>query len=272
MNYLKLFRIPSLLGLVFLTYGCNQHLGNNSEVSTREDKQEETVNLEVKDEEVLSKLWTSSDFINNREHRYRSLEKAYSQPDSVINLALYANDLNEIPSNIDTFKNLQLLGLDHNNLSDLPSTIGNLIYLQKIHLNKNSFTEFPVELTQNSFLKTILISDNQIESITPDIKNLVYLEDLVMNDNKLGTVPPALFELRELKVLGLRDNGLGELPNKFDQLTKLEKINLQNNNLNEIPPSLIKPGLIRLTLKGNPLKPEYIKALRAQMPDTEIEF
>lgn len=259
-----------ILSLVILS--CNQHIKNNADVSKKEGVQESTMDLKAQDEMVLSKLWTSSEFINNREHRFRSLEKAYAQPDSVINLALYSVNMESVPENIDTFKNLQLLGLGHNDLSELPQSIGNLLYLQKVHLNKNQFTRFPEVLTNNRYLKTVLISDNKIEDITPDIRKLTYLEDLVMNDNNLGTVPPHIFELRNLKVLGLRDNGIGELPDKFDQLTKLEKINLQNNNLKEIPESLIKPDLVRITLKGNPMSYAYIKELQKRMPETEIEF
>lgn len=258
---------------IVLVTSCNQNMNKKTISDNNSEGTEQTVkDIKEKDEIVLSKLWSSSDFINKKRYRYRSLEKAYEEPDSVINLALYTNYLGEVPENIDTFKNMQLLGLDYNDLTQLPASIANLTYLQKIHLNKNKFKAFPEVLTQNRYLKTILISDNEIETVSPDIKNLIYLEDLVINDNKLSVVPAEIFELQNLKVLGLRGNGIGELPDKFDQLVNLEKLNLQGNNLKEIPESITKLNLTRLTLKGNPMDYAYVKAIQKKMPNTDIEF
>lgn len=265
-----------ILGLsVFVLFGCTNNISKKAPV----EKETEATNNPMKgineqDNVILSKLWSSYDFRNNKDKRFRSLEDAYRVPDSVINLAVYSGFNGVIPENIDTFKNVQLIGMNNNNLTNLPSTIGNLVFLQEVHLNKNSFTVFPEELTNNRYLKTILISDNNIEKITPNIKNLVYLENLVMNDNKISVLPAELFELTNLKVLGLRNNGIGELSDKFGQLSKLEKLNLQNNNLKELPESLINScvNLQRITLRGNPMSGSYVEELRKKMPGTEIEF
>lgn len=274
MKTIHTLKLATAICAIF-AFGCNQHINKKSDSADNSvEGNTSMVDVTGQDEEVIAKLWTSAEFRNNRDQRYRSLEDAYANPDNVVNLAVYSKFNGEIPSDIDTFKNVQLLGLDYNELSELPSSIGNLLYLQKIHLNKNEFTEFPHVLTQCRYLKTILISDNQIETITPDIKNLVFLEDLVMNDNNLGEVPPELFELTHLKVLGLRENGIGELPDKFDQLPNLEKLNLQNNNIKELPESLVMQGnnLQRITLKGNPMSIGYVNEIRKRMPSTEIEF
>ncbi|MFW5656140.1 MAG: leucine-rich repeat domain-containing protein [Bacteroidota bacterium] len=260
-----------IIAIVISLTGCNNNIKTKKAKTSPSVDQKDKTPAET-DAEVLAKLWPSSNFYKLKQYRFRSLENAYASPDSVINLALYAQDMNALPETIDTFKYVQLLGLDHNNLGTLPDEVGNLRYLQKIHLNKNSFTAFPEVLAKNKYLKTILISDNQIESVTPDLKNLVYLEELVMNDNKLGTVPEAIFELKELKVLGLRNNGIGMLPDKFENLPNLEKLNLQGNNLKEVPESLTMLPLQRLTLKGNPMDYAYVKQLAEKMPETEIEF
>ena len=252
----------SLLILVcaFLLQGCNNNVNNSS-----------TRHISKQDSIILSQLYPSSAFYRDVP-RHRSLTKAYQQPDSVFNLAIYAQNLGNVPENIDTFKNLQLLGLDFNQLSTLPESVGNLTYLQKIHLNKNEFTEFPEVLTKNRYLKDILISDNKITKVTPEISNLVFLENLVMNDNELGEMPMAIFELDSLKVLGLRDNGLTELPDEFHQLSNLQKLNLQNNKLKDIPESLLNLKLERLTLKGNPIPTARKNEIEKLMPETEIVF
>ncbi len=250
----------SVLLSVFVLSGCNNTVNNTG-----------SRQITTQDSIILSQLYPSSAFYREVP-RHRSLENAYQQPDSVYNLAIYAQNLGAVPENIDTFKNLQLLGLDFNQLTALPESVGRLVYLQKIHLNKNEFTEFPEVLTRNRYLKDILISDNKISYVTPEIANLVFLENLVLNDNELGEVPKAVFELDSLKVLGLRDNGLTELPDEFHRLPHLQKINLQNNKLKDIPESLMQLKLERLTLKGNPIPSARKNEIEKLMPDTDIIF
>lgn len=261
--------------ILFLLNSCNHTINKKSNNKEEPVSQDQGMDKQTKEDEyILSQLWTSADFRNKKRYRFRSLEDAYLEPDSVINLAVYSGFNGKIPDDIDVFKNVQLIGMDNNNLTVLPESIGNLVYLQEVHVNKNSFSEFPEPLTNNRYLKTILISDNKIESITPDIKNLVYLENLVMNDNQISNLPIELFELSNLKVLGLRNNGISELPDRFGQMIKLEKLNLQNNNLKEIPESLINSciNLKRITLRGNPMSGSYVEELRKKMPGTEVEF
>ncbi len=255
----NLFFIQATI-LVILFTGCNSNVSNTAKRT-----------ITAQDSLVLSQLYPSSAFYREVP-RHRSLAKAYEQPDSVFNLAIYAQNLGTVPENIDTFKNLQLLGLDFNQLSSLPESVGNLTYLQKIHLNKNEFTEFPEVLTKNRYLKDILISDNKISYVTPEIANLVFLENLVMNDNELGEMPMVIFELDSLKVLGLRDNELTELPDEFEKLKNLQKLNLQNNQLKDLPESLLNLPLERLTLKGNPIATVRKNEIEKRMPNTEIIF
>lgn len=274
MKTIHTLKLATAICAIF-AFGCNQHINKKSDSADNSvEGNTSMVDVTGQDEEVIAKLWTSAEFRNNRDQKYRSLEDAYANPDNVVNLAVYSKFNGEIPSDIDTFKNVQLIGMNNNNLTELPEAIGNLVYLQQVHLNKNDFREFPKVLTKNRYLRTVLISDNNIESVPSEIKNLIYLENLVMNDNNLGEIPPEIFELTNLKVLALRENGIGELPDKFDQLPNLEKLNLQNNNIKELPESLVLQGnnLQRITLKGNPMSIGYVNEIRKRMPSTEIEF
>jgi Leucine-rich repeat (LRR) protein len=133
-----------------------------------------------------------------------SMQDALLQPDSVIKLNLKGKKLNEIPPEIFTFQNLQVLILNKNNIKEIPADIGKLISLQELDLSNNDLSNVPPQIGELLHLSKLKLNKNKITSLPPEIGNLINLEVLEMWDNELDTVPEEVKNLRSLKVFELR--------------------------------------------------------------------
>ena len=76
--------------------------------------------------------------------KYESLKKAFKEDniESVCELDLQNQNLKELPANLGSLINLEILHLENNKLSTLPESIVNSKKLVRIHLDNNSFTIF----------------------------------------------------------------------------------------------------------------------------------
>ena len=142
-----------------------------------------------------------------------SLQEAMLHPDSVFKLTLSKKKLKEIPAQVFTFKNLQILNLSKNSLKEIPAIINQLQNLQDLNLSGNEITAIPASIGTMKNLIHINFNRNLIEAIPPEIGTLQNLEVLEMWDNELDSVPDEIKNLNKLKILELR----GILFSKDDQ-------------------------------------------------------
>jgi Leucine-rich repeat (LRR) protein len=133
-----------------------------------------------------------------------NLEEARSQPDSVLKLSLRGKKLKEIPPEVFTFPNLQVLNLSKNNIKEIPSDISKLKALQELDLSNNKLTNLPAQIGELSNLSKLKLNRNEITSLPAEISALINLEVLEMWDNELDTVPDEIKNLAHLKVFELR--------------------------------------------------------------------
>ncbi|MEO5569839.1 MAG: leucine-rich repeat domain-containing protein [Bacteroidia bacterium] len=133
-----------------------------------------------------------------------SLQEALLQPDSVIKLNLKGKKLKEIPAEIFTFHNLQVLILSKNKIKEIPADIGKLKSLQELDLSHNELTQIPSQIGELIHLVKLKLNQNEISSLPPETGNLINLEVLEMWNNELDTVPDEARNLRSLKVFELR--------------------------------------------------------------------
>jgi len=73
---------------------------------------------------------------------------AHPNPEEVTVLTLNFHYLDEFPTEILKFSNLEVLNLGFNNLTSIPNDIKKLSKLQELHLNNNKFTTFPTAICQ----------------------------------------------------------------------------------------------------------------------------
>lgn len=144
-------------------------------------------------------------------------------------LFLGHNDLTgAIPPELGGLTNLQRLGLSNNALSGaIPSELGTLANLQQLDLGWNRLTgPIPPWLGDLTNLWDLRLGYNQLTGPIPsELGNLARLEHLNLSRNELaGPIPPELGNLAELRVLRLWGSNLtGPIPRSFLQLGQLRE-------------------------------------------------
>ena len=133
-----------------------------------------------------------------------TLGEALAQPDSVLKLSLRGKKLKEIPAEVFTLRNLQVLILSKNHIKELPAAIENLKSLQELDLSNNDLTQIPPQIGGLIHLVKLKLNRNEITSLPPETGNLTNLEVLEMWNNELDTIPDELKNIRGLRVLELR--------------------------------------------------------------------
>lgn len=163
----------------------------------------------------------------------------------VTGIYLWDNRLiGEIPSELGTLTNLEVLRLGVNSLSgEIPSELGSLTNLKRLSLFSNSLRgEIPEELGDLTNLKRLDLGSNRLSGKVPSkLGGLPNLEWLLLFINDLsGSIPGELGDLTNLEMLALGGNRLsGEIPSELGDLINLDYMILDDNELNgSIPASL----------------------------------
>lgn len=128
----------------------------------------------------------------------------------------YMDNLEEIPSEVWSLKEITSLDVSGNFISSIPEDIAKLNQLKTLKLNNCEFTSFPQSLFR-----------------------LEKLEELEMSENKLGELPEAFLQLEKLKKLNISNCLFKEIPKSIYTLG-LKKIDLSGNLLSNIKHPLPK--------------------------------
>ena len=166
-------------------------------------------------------------------------------------------DLQNIPSRISTFQNMETLVLDGNpiaanafagilghpmlktlslsgmQLGQIPSQIFQLTQLTSLNLSNNNLTEKNMSgLSALSNLEWLSLESNQLSQIPVQIAQLKKLQTLDLGRNKISGGISSLTGLTSLQQLFLNNNILsGNIPSEFQQMPKLLMLNLNSNEL-----------------------------------------
>lgn len=188
-------------------------------------------------------------------------------------LALFCNELSNIPAAICNLINLSELDLSDNKLNAIPESIGNLTNLVSLNLCGNNLVRIPESISNLHNLRQLFLENNELTELPESIGNLVNLVELHLQNhdeaewkglNKLSTLPKSIGNLKNLTSLQLYNNQLVELPESIENLTNLTSLQLYNNQLTKLPESIGNlRNLTSLHLRNNQLTeiPESIKNL-----------
>ncbi|KAF3591331.1 hypothetical protein DY000_02023113 [Brassica cretica] len=161
----------------------------------------------------------------------------------ITSITLSANNLSgPLPTWLQNFKNLKILGIEGNQFSGtIPDELGNLTNLTKLHLASNKFIgRLPVTLARLVNLEEFWISDNNFNGTIPGyIGTWSRLQKLFLHASGLkGPLPEAVARLENLVDLRISDTtGINFFPNISSKV--IATLILRNVGLSGSVPSYI---------------------------------
>ncbi len=144
-------------------------------------------------------------------------------------LSLSMNKIRNLPEEIGSLKNLEILLLNQNEIEHLPSSLNKLEALQVLELSTNRLQSLPNNMCRLSALRVLSVYSNMLSVLPQDFGMLDKLEFLDINNNQLGSLPNSMSSLKNLAKLNASSNELIDLPSKFGEMEKLEDLDLSFN-------------------------------------------
>ena len=123
------------------------------------------------------------------------------------------------------------LDLDYENLIDVPDEIFTLVNLEILNLSCNELTMIPDSISVLTNLQELNLRSNYLTSLPESMCNLTNLLELNLCSNDLVKLPDSLDKLLKLKTLILYDNKLCSLPKS---ILKIKNISAKRNTLNQV--------------------------------------
>ena len=131
-----------------------------------------------------------------------NVKRINNQGNRMNNNSRYTN----IPEEIGTFTQLEILDMRSHNLTSIPKEIGKLKNLKVLYLGHNKLTSLPESIGNLTKLEELHLSYNNLESIPSSIGKLKKLRKLYLQNNKLTSLPRGIEDLASLRYLGLKSN------------------------------------------------------------------
>jgi len=190
----------------------------------------------------------------NENKWFTNLKDALSEPERVYKLDLSGQDLEQIPTELKAFPNLDGLKLMNNHISNIGSELSENTRLEYLDLSGNQIEEINFDNLANSGLNltTLILRENLLENVDESINKLKFLTHLDLGANFIETIDEEV-SLRYLRHLSLDNNNISELPAIVSTAKKLRSLNLNANNI-EVFEVRVLESLLALDLGDNPLK------------------
>ncbi|XP_078671254.1 uncharacterized protein LOC144911245 [Branchiostoma floridae x Branchiostoma belcheri] len=142
------------------------------------------------------------------------------------------NPLGSIPVNIASLSNLKEMRAAGCGIEEISGNISRCTYLSKVDLSRNPFiTKLPVTLKQLHYLRHVVLSGCGLKSLPKNLTLLARIETLDLSNNELDSLPPDISGLKRLKVLILSDNFLESIPASVESLSHLHSLEMKRNNM-----------------------------------------
>lgn len=192
------------------------------------------INFDTVIHEIVNMSWVDwKDYrhvqLYSRQKHFDNLEAAFSYPQDVYSLKLYADALtqNQIKQ-LGRLRNLRKLELRNYTLDYFPEELVNLDLYELVIIpkSKNSVA-YPYGISKNKTLREL--SAHFQDSLPADVLNQIHLQILDISDSDLDSLP-ALNRLQDLEKLVANNNTLRQTNSlALEQLPKLVDLNLSGN-------------------------------------------
>lgn len=147
---------------------------------------------------------------------------------SLTELDLSNNDLQDVPNELGKLKRLVQLDLSNNNLQQLSPNMGNMDGLVFMNVENNQLVELPDNMWKMESLVIVRANFNSITFLSDSIKLCPSLSQLLLSNNKLKMLPETIAETPKLFVLNVMDNQIMSIPSMV-HAERLEYFNIQGN-------------------------------------------
>lgn len=143
-----------------------------------------------------------------------------------------------------------------------------------IDLRNKGLTKVGADIYNQTDTVELILSGNNLTSLPSEMGKMTKLEVLKLDHNRLEGSLIAEIRKMPLRVLDASFNNMTGMPAEIGQLTKLEKLDYSHNQITNLPNELanLRNNLKELNLSGNPLSPETISKLKADLPNTTITY
>eukprot|EP00058_Branchiostoma_floridae_P014444 XP_002599932.1 hypothetical protein BRAFLDRAFT_74056 [Branchiostoma floridae] len=176
--------------------------------------------------------------------------------DSSKKLDLSNKTLEEIPPNVFSIKEVEILDVSDNPIGSIPVNIASLsnltemraagcdlrevsgnvsrcTYLRKIDFSRNPhIATLPATMKQLRYLKCVALSGCELTSLPKNLTLLATIETLDLSKNALESLPSDISGLKQVKVLILSDNAFRTIPEFIRSLGLLDCLEMKRNKLN----------------------------------------
>lgn len=202
----------------------------------------------------LSYTTLSAQHDANENKWFTNLQDALSEPERVFKLDLSGQDLEEIPTELKAFPNLNGLKLMNNYISEIGDELSENTRLEYLDLSGNQIKKIDFNKLANTGLNlnSLIIRENLLEEIDESINRLKFLTHLDLGGNFIEQIDEEV-NLRYLKYLALDSNSLIELPAMVINSKKLKSLNLNANSIVRFDVRVME-SLLALDLGDNPLE------------------
>lgn len=145
-----------------------------------------------------------------------------ANPDTIFGISFAKLKLDQLPTELATFKKLRKLNLEKNKLTEIPDFIADFKELEELNAGKNKLETFPIQICRMNSVKRLILNRNNFEIIPDCIQYSSELRYLDLYDCPLKGLPNTLTELKyleEIDLSGIRfsptfqESWLKKLPN-----------------------------------------------------------
>jgi len=182
----------------------------------------------------LTELKLSNNELNNipsEIKRFKELEKFYSSNNRLGT---------SLPTEFYSLKRLKTVEIQGSTIEKISNKINNLSELETLKLYYNDINQFSDELDKLKKLRILYLNNNKLTKISEEITDMMSLQDLNISDNWLTAIPSNIGSLKELKTLKMDNNFVTSLPNSLSNLKNLIHLYIQNNDIQKLPDEIGK--------------------------------
>lgn len=144
-----------------------------------------------------------------------------------------------------------------------------------LDLSNKGLTKVTSDIYSKTATTELILSNNGIKTLPSEIGKMTNVTIFKIDHNLLdGSLLGEIRQMSKLTQLDVSYNNMTGVPAELGQLSYLQTLNYSYNKIDNLPNELsnLKNNLKELDLTGNPLNPDKINKIKAQLPNTRIVF